>query len=157
MSPTLPQPHSTGGPPKVPFYTALTYITAPAKKDEVLPRFRQFLQNGKGWSEEQIQIFLTAMADQWPPIDYPLFPNFVVAWVMFPELDFDWLLSHPAAATLRLAYGIRRSDRWLDYGGFLLSELPSLHATYQLWWKGQLGSKRSKNLTKKDSTLKKTA
>jgi len=142
MPPTLPQAHSTGGPPKIPFHTALSYITA--KKDDALPRFRQFLQNDKGWSEEQIQIFLTAMADQWPPIDYPLFPNFGVTWVLFPLVDFDWLLSHPAAATLRLAYGIDRSDRWLDYGGFLLSELPSLRASYQLWWKGQLGSKRSK-------------
>src|SRR5260221_9451173 len=79
--------HSTGGPPKIPFHTALTYITA--KNDDALPRFRQFLQNDKGWPEEQIQIFLTAMADQWPAIDYPLFPNFGVTWVLFPLVDFD--------------------------------------------------------------------
>jgi hypothetical protein len=67
----LPEPNpTTGGPAKVPFDESLLYITGTRK--EGLSRFRQFLFEAKGWSREQVAFFLAAMADQWPPIEYPL-------------------------------------------------------------------------------------
>jgi hypothetical protein len=148
--PQLPQPYpTTGGPPKTPFEESLFYITG---SEEGLSRFRRFLFEGKGWSEDQVTMFLRVMADRWPPTEYPQTPS----WLLEQSL-----LNHPASSSLIQAYGLDRSDRWYrsdhwyDYGGFLHAELPAIRSTYQTWWKRQLGLARTKNLPNKKKNIPK--
>jgi hypothetical protein len=149
----LPEPNPTnGGPAKVPFDAGLRYITGPTK--DGLSHFRRFLIEGKCWRKDQVDFFLSAMENRWPPNEYPPHPNileFRVAnshlWPLIEEV-----LRHPARNSLIQAYGLHRSDRWLDYGGFVRAELPALRQAYNAWWKRQ--KDRTANLpakTKKHS------
>jgi hypothetical protein len=148
--PQLPEPTPTnGGPAKVPFDESLLYITGTRK--EGLSHFRRFLIEGKGWSLEEVDTFLATMADRWPPAEYPLITN-LFPTSLFPigvaYLDLSpfakSLLNHPASSILEEAYGIGRSDHWLDYGGFVRAHLPALRAFYSKWWNRQLD--RTENL-----------
>jgi len=159
----LPEPYpTTGGPLKTPFDESLFYITGTRK--DGLSRFRRFLIEDLGWSEDQVKFFLAAVEDRWPPVEYPLMINLfplcehLVAAALNPPPFVKRLLSHPAESSLREAYGIGSSDHWLDYGGFLQADLPALRAVYSAWWKRQLD--RTENLrakTEKHSAGKKIA
>ena len=160
----LPEPcPATGGPPKVPFDESLFYITGNRK--EGLSRFRRFLFEAKGWSREQVDFFLAAMADRWPPIEYPLM---ISLWPpMMPGIPWDpspfvkSVLGHPARRTIVQAYGLDRSDLWYrseqlyNYGGFLQAELPILRAIYSAWWERQLAIARTKNLPREKKNIQK--
>ena len=100
------------------------------------------------------------MADQWPPIEYPLM---ISMWPPLMPTMMSWepspfvksVLAHPAKNTIVQAYGLGRSDLWhrseqlYNYGGFLQAELPTLRATYSAWWKRQLANVRTENLPRK--------
>ena len=161
--PQLPEPTPTnGGPAKVPFDESLLYITGTRK--EGLQRFRQFLFEDKGWSREQVDFFLAAMADRWPPIEYPLklsmLPPLMPTMMSWEPSPFvKSVLAHPAKNTIVQAYGLGRSDLWhrseqlYNYGGFLQAELPTLRATYSAWWKRQRA--RTDNLPRKKKNIQK--
>jgi hypothetical protein len=152
----LPEPYpATGGPLKTRFDESLFYITGIRKEELSLSRFHRFLLEAKGWSLDQIDTFLAAMADRWPPIEYPPHPNLGVTSVACANL---WppiveVLRHPARNSLIQAYGLDRPDRWLDYGGFVRAELPALQATYSAWWKRQRA--RTDNLPRKKKNIQK--
>jgi hypothetical protein len=142
----LPDPYPANeGPLKAPFSESLHYITG--CQNGGLNRFRQFLLEGKHWSVEQVDIFLEAFADRWPPIKYPqvLFEGGLVMANLWPRIEA--VLTHPARESLIRACGFNFPKRWLDYGGFLHAELPTIRAAYQTWWKRQLD--RTKNLPQK--------
>jgi hypothetical protein len=146
----LPEPYpTTGGPPKTRFDESLFFITGIKTRKEGLSRFRRFLVKDKGWSLDQVDTFLAAAADRWPPTEYPQ----ISSWLFEASL-----LSHPASSSLIQAFGLDRSDRWYrsdpwcNYGGFLQAELPALRATYSAWWKRQLA--RTENLRKKKNIRK---
>jgi hypothetical protein len=154
----LPEPYqTTGGPPKTHFDESIFYITGTRK--DGLSRFHRFLVEGKGWSLNEIDFYLAAMADRWPPTEYPLMINLfpiyehLVAAALNPSPFVKRLLNHPASISLIQAYGIGRSDRWLDYGGFVRADLPVLREVYSAWWKRQLALARTENLPRKKKNI----
>jgi hypothetical protein len=144
----LPQPNAdTGGPRKVRFDESLGYITDHPRHNERLARFRRFLADGLKWSPDEIGNFLESRINRWPPVEYPAFSP--LAWKPY----YQRLRSHPASSSIFLAYGIPPNPfsgyaiSWLDYGGFLLDELPVLKAVYSRWWQSEKIATRKKNLS----------
>jgi len=135
-SQVLPNPYpNCGGPRKVSFGESLFFITGSHK--EGVSWFSEWLHTDKRWSEDQIDVFLASRADHYPPVRGGEMQNLLSsAWICWPELwpMVESILSHPAANSLLAAYGVNDySGDWLDFGGFLANELPTLRSAYRAW------------------------
>jgi hypothetical protein len=119
----LPKIKLGGGRPKVFFVDGLKYVTGQSGSRVAFMRFRKFLAEGVGCSEQQIDRLLLNRYDCWPAIRREIKTDERVT----PGLD----------------HGI---ETYPDYGGFLLDELEPLKERYQYWWHRQMNVKRKKNL-----------